>query len=94
MRYVACFLIKRLDFTSNAELNLQCYRMKSSPRGLALIINNIEFLGDPDAKRNGAQYDSVNLENLFTQMGYKVILVENVKKDVSPNKLELTILIV
>lgn len=57
--------------------------MKSRPRGLALIVNNIEFLGDPASRREGAEYDSVNLQTLLVEMGYDVTLAENVTKDVS-----------
>jgi len=47
--------------------------MSSSPRGLALIINNIEFT-PPElfSFRKGAEVDSENLAELFTQLGFKV----------------------
>ena len=68
------------------------YPMSSSPRGLALIINNIEFTspeiypfrweknifwGGKISKpmfswRKGAEVDSENLAELFTQLGFKV----------------------
>jgi len=47
--------------------------MSSSPRGLALIINNIEFTyPDLFPYRKGANVDSENLAELFTQLGFKV----------------------
>jgi len=49
------------------------YPMSSSPRGLALIINNIEFtIPEIYPFRKGAEVDSENLAELFTQLGFKV----------------------
>ena len=48
---------------------LPCYRMKSSPQGIAVIINNKTFtriLGD----RNGTDKDAAALEKLFTYLGF------------------------
>lgn len=48
------------------------YSVTSSPRGLALIINNVEFDNDMYDYRKGGEVDSDNLEQLFTQLGFKV----------------------
>jgi len=48
------------------------YGLTSSPRGLALIINNVEFDNDMYSYRKGGEVDSDNLEQLFTQLGFKV----------------------
>ena len=50
---------------------LRCYRMKSTPQGIAVIINNKIFtstfvLGN----RNGTDKDAVALERLFTYLGF------------------------
>ncbi|KJH50427.1 hypothetical protein DICVIV_03438 [Dictyocaulus viviparus] len=46
----------------------------SCPKGLCLIINNENFLSMP--RRKGTEIDCVNLKNLFQQLGYNV-LIEN-----------------
>jgi len=56
--------------------------MKSKPRGLALVINNIHFEGDIEMKRVGGENDSENLRNLFEQLGYDVMLFTDVKRQV------------
>lgn len=54
--------------------------MMSRPRGFALIVNNIEFLGDPGSKREGAEKDTIHLRQLLEQMGFVVTVEENVGK--------------
>ena len=53
----------------------------SRPRGFALILNNIDFIGDPSARRDGGEIDSNNLFALLTQLHFEVTKLENVKKD-------------
>ncbi|MCP9262147.1 Cell death protein 3 [Dirofilaria immitis] len=56
------------DFSSfNADL---MYPNFSSPRGVALIINNRYFLDMPE--RIGTDIDEINLNNLFRQLNYTV----------------------
>jgi hypothetical protein len=52
--------------------------MMSNPRGYALIINNIKFIGDPEATRGGAEKDSTELQNLLLALGFEVILHHDV----------------
>lgn len=54
--------------------------MMSKPRGFALIINNINFLGDSRAKREGAEKDTAHLEQLLQQLGFDVVIRHDVKK--------------
>lgn len=54
--------------------------MMSRPRGFALIINNIEFLGDESSKREGAEKDTAHLHELLLQLGFEVMIRHNVKK--------------
>lgn len=56
--------------------------MTSRPRGFALIINVIDFDGNPDLKRIGAETDSNNLKALLEQLDYKVYVIINPKKKV------------
>ena len=62
---------------------LLTYKMESNPRGLAIIINNQNIEGkDP---RKGAEKDGEKLRNLFSFLGFKVeikneLTAENMKK--------------
>lgn len=48
---------------------LPSYQMKSSPRGIGLIINNKKFsCGLPE--RNGTDKDAASLQQLFTYLGF------------------------
>lgn len=59
---------------------MSTYTMMSRPKGYALIINNIEFLGDYAAKRDGADKDTSHLHQLLEQLGFDVMIRRNVKK--------------
>lgn len=51
----------------------QAYKMSTIPRGLALIISNIQF-SDPElGHRYGGEVDEASLKNLFANFNYKVI---------------------
>ncbi|XP_053548755.1 caspase-2 [Bombina bombina] len=55
----------------------QAYRMCSRPRGLALIISNVSF-SSPDLDfRSGGNVDSDSLNQLFSQLGYQVVVHNN-----------------
>ena len=53
-----------------------CYLMRSSPRGNALIINNEYFdgttAGDEKKHREGSEIDGNNLERLFSELSLEV----------------------
>lgn len=49
--------------------------MRSNPRGIVLIVNNVEFDNLDD--RKSSKVDVKNLKALFTQMGFQVIIREN-----------------
>ena len=62
-----------------APLKTPCYRMRSQPRGSALIINNESF-NDPGGVysfRHGSTVDAKNLCDLFSQLGFNT----TIKKD-------------
>ena len=56
--------------------------MCSKPRGKAIIINNQNF-DDPDTYpfRLGANVDSENLEQLFSELSFEVIKYENLRRN-------------
>lgn len=54
-----------------------CYPMRSSPRGLALIIDNENFQGEVLPTRTGSLVDANNLDLLFEGLGFKVTLRRN-----------------
>lgn len=49
--------------------------MRSKPRGLVLIIANIYYYSSEP--RFSAQHDTNNLQTLFEEMGFKVVVYEN-----------------
>lgn len=51
--------------------------MRSKPRGLVLIIANIYYYSPEDKPRLSAQHDTNNLQTLFEEMGFKVVVYEN-----------------
>lgn len=63
--------------------NIQKYPMRSSPRGLVLIINNIHFQFSNEKPRISAEHDEVNLQQLFEDMGFKVIVHRDLTTQVS-----------
>lgn len=52
--------------------NVQTYPMRSKPRGLALIITNIDYDRPGKEPRTSAIHDGLNLKQLFDQMGFHV----------------------
>ena len=56
----------KAEDTTDAN-GLPCYRMKSEPQGIAVIINNT-FTGMNN--RNGTDKDAIALERLFTYLGF------------------------
>lgn len=63
--------------------------MMTNPRGYALIINNIDFIGNPSASRTGAEKDTENLTQLFEALHFKVTSYHNVKKSTVFKHIEL-----
>lgn len=55
--------------------------MMSKPRGFALIMNNIDFPNDPNAKRTGAEHDSENLRLLCQDLGFHTTVRHNVTRN-------------
>ncbi|CAH3022285.1 unnamed protein product, partial [Porites evermanni] len=55
------------------------YNMSRSPRGICLILNNIEFLGE--GKRWGAEFDEEELRTLFTELSFDVEVARDLRYD-------------
>lgn len=56
-------------------INPQAYKLISRPKGLALILSNVNFSSETDLEfRSGGDVDCVALDTLFGQLGYQVIL--------------------
>lgn len=53
--------------------------MSRSPRGICLILNNIEFLGE--GKRWGAEFDEEELRTLFTELSFDVEVARDLRYD-------------
>lgn len=73
---------KATKFVNTLDSNvISLYPMQSNPRGLVLLITNIHYIWSES--RHSAQHDKKNLEELFEQMGFKVISEENLTGKVS-----------
>ena len=57
--------------------------MRRKPRGRAIIINIIDFDGTNLMPREGAQYDGINMQALFRELRFEVVLHVNLTKSVS-----------
>eukprot|EP00092_Neocalanus_flemingeri_P029028 GFUD01031513.1.p1 GENE.GFUD01031513.1~~GFUD01031513.1.p1 ORF type:complete len:298 (+),score=88.09 GFUD01031513.1:122-1015(+) len=57
------------------------YRVRSNPKGWVLLINNEKFESETFSTRLGSEVDERNLEALFIQLGFKVLVRRNLKKD-------------
>lgn len=52
---------------------------KKSPRGVALIINNVKFEGEDSADRGSSNRDAENLKTTFEHFRYNVVIHSNLK---------------
>lgn len=53
----------------------QAYKLKSCPRGMALILSNVHFSTETDLEfRSGGNVDNATLNMLFKHLGYRVIV--------------------
>uniref|UniRef100_A0A2M4CSE3 Putative caspase-1 n=1 Tax=Anopheles darlingi TaxID=43151 RepID=A0A2M4CSE3_ANODA len=68
------------DVQRGQNAKVPSYSMKSRNRGVAFIVNVIDFVKNVHAKRNGADIDGRNLISLFQQLGFVVFYYENITK--------------
>ncbi len=66
------FVITNVKKASKIEKGEKIYDMSAKPRGVCLIINNINYKGPK--KRDGAEFDSLKLETLFKELYFAVIV--------------------
>ncbi|TRY54332.1 hypothetical protein DNTS_021308, partial [Danionella cerebrum] len=60
--------------------SIQCYKMDSSPCGICLIINNVNFEAISGLKdRKGSNIDSDKMETRFKALNFEVIAKKNLK---------------
>lgn len=73
----------QLEVVAAREMKMpsNAYKMDTDPRGLVCVINYKNFANEPSMTRNGSEHDVTNLENLFTQMGYKVNCQSDLTED-------------
>lgn len=57
--------------------------MRRNPRGLVLIITNIDYKHSGKEPRSSAKHDESNLKQLFDQMGFHVISYCNLTGEVN-----------
>uniref|UniRef100_A0A2M4AQU3 Putative caspase-1 n=1 Tax=Anopheles triannulatus TaxID=58253 RepID=A0A2M4AQU3_9DIPT len=73
-----------MDTTFDAQrgqnVKVPSYSMKSRNRGVAFIVNVIDFVKNVHPKRNGADIDGRNLISIFQQLGFVVFYYENITK--------------
>ncbi|ELT93537.1 hypothetical protein CAPTEDRAFT_208384, partial [Capitella teleta] len=63
--------IKLQKTKMSIESNQGCYKVTHETRGLAVIINNVDFRGKFD-KRDSSGYDVSNMEGLFRELHFEV----------------------
>jgi hypothetical protein len=54
----------------------QCYRMLSKPRGYCLLVNNVDGFKTMEV-RQGSDVDASKLKSLFEQLGFIILLRQN-----------------
>lgn len=64
--------------------DMQCYPMRTQNRGVAFIVNVLDF-SSSSRPRLGGDKDKMNLVALFRQMGFVVMYFENISSTVSRN---------
>lgn len=57
------------------------YKMSANPRGLCLIINNVDFDNDLLTLRKGSDRDANRFKTIFRDLGFKVTLKRNQTSD-------------
>ncbi|XP_053307320.1 caspase-2 isoform X2 [Spea bombifrons] len=57
----------------------EAYNLTSCPRGLAIIINNVDFYTPELDSRKGGEVDTASLKQLFTLLRYEVSVHQNLK---------------
>ncbi|XP_043683700.1 caspase Dronc-like [Vespula pensylvanica] len=71
--------VRKAKEFSSGPINsiIKTYRMRSNPRGLVLIITNIDYNPNIQKSRKSAIHDEINLQKLFEEMGFSVETYSN-----------------
>ena len=64
------------------------YRVRTNPKGWVLLINNENFESETVKTRIGADRDERNLEILFIQLGFRVLVRRDLTKQNMIEKLK------
>ena len=62
---------------------LLCYKMNCRPRGMCVIINNLNF-HNKTQNRKGAQFDENGLKDLFKELCFTVSVLNDLTRDQMP----------
>ena len=68
-------VVRATEFRDRADIgvgDIARYPMRSNPRGIVIIVNNVNF--ENSSNRTGSTVDEKNLNQLFTEMGFYVIV--------------------
>ena len=60
---------------------METYKVRTNPKGWVLLINNENFETETFQTRIGAARDERNLEILFIQLGFRVLVRRNLTKE-------------
>ena len=59
---------------------LLCYKLNSHPRGLCVLINNLNFQNKTE-NRNGSQFDERGVKDLFSELSFTVSSLNDLSHD-------------
>ncbi|XP_078375995.1 caspase-3-like isoform X2 [Oculina patagonica] len=62
---------------------LLCYKLNSRPRGMCVVINNVNFYNKTE-NRKGAQFDEKGVKDLFYELSFTVCVLNDLKRDEIP----------
>ncbi len=68
---------KRKKRHCDSQASIAPYRMRSAPRGKALVVEIEEFENDVYERRHGSNVDVDNLTQLFQQLHFEVVHEKN-----------------
>ncbi|KAK8744036.1 hypothetical protein OTU49_000976, partial [Cherax quadricarinatus] len=77
-KHRSCIKVTRVNQSSDLKLDeFGSYTVRSIPRGHVYVFN---YKFPPPYQRAGAEHDSTNIREIFTELGYKVFIHEDLTK--------------
>lgn len=67
----------------------ECYPLTHNPRGLCVVFNNEIFTGSELKRRGGTQKDADALDTVFTRLGFKVVIHNNLTAAAMLNEIRI-----